>query len=285
MIGVCAFCSESSLVCRKCTNSACGFVFCNSCSVFYCPRCRSVGDAGGLFGPSQSPAASKGAGSTPTQPSDTGTRKDAGPPCPHCGAAMPSDAVSKRYTRCRHCQGEIKWSGSKPVASTAESVEDKQFKQQRQQRVAADREQQRRYLRQMATEQFGPTAASILFDRQQDARGSKEPAIAWHEFAHEESRVLRLSISGAIRLVEFMPPPYRRVVVTDDSAKFNRQGKTVFSKFVLGGDHEISAGGEVIVVDQYDAVCAVGRATKSLSEMLGTREGVAVEVRQGARSK
>jgi len=116
MIGKCAVCHQSSLVCLKCTNPACGFVFCNSCSVVFCPRCATPGDYGGLFGPRQSSEASKGDASTQARPSDAVARRDEDLPCPHCGDAMPSDAAKKKYTR-HQCGGEIYWMEQKPYKS------------------------------------------------------------------------------------------------------------------------------------------------------------------------
>jgi len=109
MIGVCAQCHTPSMVCRKCVNAACGVVFCNSCSMFFCPRCGSGSDAGSLFGASGGNAARASTPQKTPAPETTAQVPPAGPPCPACGLPLPSDAAVKKYPKCGHCRSDLAW--------------------------------------------------------------------------------------------------------------------------------------------------------------------------------
>ncbi len=92
---------------------------------------------------------------------------------------------------------------------------------------------------------------------------------------------LALRIGGGQRLHRSMSQPHLRVVVDDDSAEFNRQGKNVFAKFVTAWDPALRAGDEVLVVDRRDELVAVGRALLAPAEALAFKIGMAVKVREG----
>ncbi|MDI6898809.1 MAG: pseudouridine synthase [Methanolinea sp.] len=95
---------------------------------------------------------------------------------------------------------------------------------------------------------------------------------------------LTLGIAGARRLMEVIPPPAYRVGILPDVADFARDGKNVFCRHVVSADPEIRAGDEVMVVTGDDALCATGTAVLSGAEMLVFNYGVAVKVRQGAKT-
>jgi 7-cyano-7-deazaguanine tRNA-ribosyltransferase len=86
---------------------------------------------------------------------------------------------------------------------------------------------------------------------------------------------------GAVRIVENVPAPYMRVVVSDDAVPFVSEGKNVFCAFVTECDENIRPMEEVLVVDKDDELIAVGRAMLIRDEMLSFRKGVAVKVRDG----
>ncbi len=90
-----------------------------------------------------------------------------------------------------------------------------------------------------------------------------------------------LKVAGARILHAALPAPANRVVVDDDSVAFNRDGKSVFSKFVLGADPGLRPGDECLVVDRHDNLVAVGRALLNAEEMADFQTGTAVKVREG----
>ena len=96
-----------------------------------------------------------------------------------------------------------------------------------------------------------------------------------------EDGFFSLRIEGAKRLHSHIPYPRLRVVVTDDSAEFNRMGKNVFAKFVVDADPEIRPGDEVLIVDKNDELVAVGKTLMNRFEMLHFSEGMCVKVREG----
>ena len=75
--------------------------------------------------------------------------------------------------------------------------------------------------------------------------------------------------------------PALRVIVETDTAEFNRQGKNVMAKFVVECDAGLRPFDECLVVDERDALVAVGRALMNREEMLAFDRGVAVQVREG----
>ena len=90
-----------------------------------------------------------------------------------------------------------------------------------------------------------------------------------------------LKADGAKRLHKGFKPPRLRVVVDVDSVAFNRDGKSVFAKFVVECDDELRPMDEVLVVDKNDELVACGRALMNREEMLSFKVGMAVKVREG----
>lgn len=90
-----------------------------------------------------------------------------------------------------------------------------------------------------------------------------------------------LKTPGARILHQALPAPANRVVVHDDSVEFNRQGKSVFSQFVLDCDPALRPGDECLVVDTSDRLLAIGRVLMNREEMQDFQNGVAVKVREG----
>ncbi len=96
-----------------------------------------------------------------------------------------------------------------------------------------------------------------------------------------EDGFFTLRIEGARRLHTYFPFPRLRVIVSDESAEFNRIGKNVFAKFIIDADENIRPGDEVIVVDENDNLVAVGKTLMNRFEMLYFTKGMAVKVREG----
>jgi len=90
---------------------------------------------------------------------------------------------------------------------------------------------------------------------------------------------------GAGRLLQGMPSPKLRVIVNPDSVEFNRQGKNVFSNFVIDCDPQLVPMDEVMVVDENDALVAIGRMILVRDELVAFKKGLAVKVREGVASQ
>ncbi len=99
-----------------------------------------------------------------------------------------------------------------------------------------------------------------------------------------EDGFFSLRIAGARRLHSYFEFKKIRVVVSDDSAEFNRVGKNVFAKFVLDADPDLRPGDEVIIVDKQDNLVAVGKTLMQREEMLHFSKGMCVKVREGIES-
>ena len=68
------------------------------------------------------------------------------------------------------------------------------------------------------------------------------------------------------------------------NAEFNSQGRNVFPQFVKEVDPDLRPGDEVIIVNEDDAVVAVGKLMLAPVEIPFFKGGVAVKVRQGVSS-
>ena len=90
-----------------------------------------------------------------------------------------------------------------------------------------------------------------------------------------------LSITGAKRIVESADSAKCFVTVSNDVSKFIAEGGDVFAVHIVKADDEIRPKDEIIVVDEYGKVLAVGRAVLSGEEMKAFKRGVAVKVRRG----
>ncbi len=92
-----------------------------------------------------------------------------------------------------------------------------------------------------------------------------------------------LGVYGGLRLKSAMQYPLLRVVVTDEAVKHVREGGNVFCKHVIGGDPNIRAGCEVLIVDRDDNLLGVGKARLSMQDMYEMRSGEAVRTRRGVK--
>ncbi len=88
-----------------------------------------------------------------------------------------------------------------------------------------------------------------------------------------------LKMNGAKKLHLIFKYPKMRVVVNDDAVPFIKDGKSVFSRFVVECDPEIRPKDEVLIVDKNDVLIGVGRAIMNREEMLSFKKGVAVKNR------
>ena len=90
-----------------------------------------------------------------------------------------------------------------------------------------------------------------------------------------------LKLEGGSLLKDNIPAPALRVMVDEDSAKFNLQGRNVFSQFIIGVDEELRPGDEVLVVNGSDELVTIGRMVLTPWEIPFMKGGVAVKVREG----
>ncbi|MEF8873558.1 MAG: tRNA guanosine(15) transglycosylase TgtA [Candidatus Thermoplasmatota archaeon] len=90
-----------------------------------------------------------------------------------------------------------------------------------------------------------------------------------------------LKKEGASLLWDEFSPPTIRIEVTDESAKFNREGKSVFSKFVTAMSNDLRRGDEALVVTQQDELVAVARVFLTSDEVEVFDRGLAASVRDG----
>ena len=90
--------------------------------------------------------------------------------------------------------------------------------------------------------------------------------------------VPRPTFFGARILQAALPYPGRRLLVAPDAVEFVARGKSLFSKFVAGGDSSLVPGGSAMFVSEDDRLLAVGRLLLAPHEMGRLTRGVAARV-------
>ena len=75
--------------------------------------------------------------------------------------------------------------------------------------------------------------------------------------------------------------PKFRIIVNDETAEFNRKGKSVFCKFVEDIDPKLKCMDECIVVTPSDDLVAFGKLIVSPKELDLGQQGMAVRIRGG----
>ena len=105
-----------------------------------------------------------------------------------------------------------------------------------------------------------------------------------HVFSfNAKSGRITLTREGARLIHGHLSYPAYRVVIHDEAVPFAREGKSVFSRFVLHCDPDIRPGDQVLVVNEEDELVAFGRALLNGREMNDFNTGPAVNVRKGYR--
>jgi 7-cyano-7-deazaguanine tRNA-ribosyltransferase len=144
--------------------------------------------------------------------------------------------------------------------------------------------------RAVADYQFGPEASDALLHGAVELVTSKRTHRVRNVHV-DGTHILSLRASdglytlkwaGGQRIHQALASPRLRVVVETDTAPFNREGRSVFAKFVTEADPGLRPGEEVLVVDQEDRLLAVGRSQMNREEMLAFSVGPAVKVREGS---
>ncbi len=143
-------------------------------------------------------------------------------------------------------------------------------------------------IRSIANYQFGKNAGTVLFDN--NVKLVKSPSTGRIRYIYDElgnliaslrsyDGLLALALEGGRRLLKIFPYPKLRVVVTDIAKSYVLSGKDVLSRFVANADKHIRPGQEIIVVDKFDSLLAVGKSVLAGYEMKYFKSGVAVKVR------
>ena len=88
---------------------------------------------------------------------------------------------------------------------------------------------------------------------------------------------------GGQLLHRVLPAPAARIVVDPDAVEFVAAGRTLFSKFVRGGDGTLVPGRSALLVDPEDRLLAVGRLHLAPRVLARFVRGVAVHVTTHAR--
>ena len=96
--------------------------------------------------------------------------------------------------------------------------------------------------------------------------------------------VPRPTFRGATRLHACLAPGRERVVVHEDAVPFVREGRSLFSTFVVQADSGLVPGASALLVDANESLLAVGRLLLAPHEMGRLRRGVAVRVTAHAHS-
>ncbi|MDR2623305.1 MAG: tRNA guanosine(15) transglycosylase TgtA [Methanobrevibacter sp.] len=141
----------------------------------------------------------------------------------------------------------------------------------------------------IADYQFGNGAGDSLFNGEIEIEKSKKTGKIRHVYCDGElvanmrasDSYFVLAKEGARRLHKAIKFPKNRVVVTADSEPFTREGRSVFSKFVLDCDSNIRAKDEVLIVNENDDLLAFGRSLLNHNEMMNFNVGQAIKNRKG----
>jgi 7-cyano-7-deazaguanine tRNA-ribosyltransferase len=96
--------------------------------------------------------------------------------------------------------------------------------------------------------------------------------------------VPRPTFGGAKLLHGTILPGRHRIVVADDAVPFVRSGRSLFARFVVGGDPALVPGATALLVDRSDRLLAVGRLLLAPHEMPHLARGVAAWVTSHAKS-
>jgi len=140
----------------------------------------------------------------------------------------------------------------------------------------------------VADMQFGNNASEGLFDGDIRVVKSKRTNKIRNIFVNNKhvlsmragDGMFTLKIDGGRIFHEFFEYPKLRVVVNDESVSFIKEGKSVFSKFVIDCDSDLRPLDECLIVDQKDNLLAVGRCLLNKVEMLSFNYGMAVKTRE-----
>lgn len=93
--------------------------------------------------------------------------------------------------------------------------------------------------------------------------------------------LLILSKLGAKRLHKSFEGISNRVIIDNSVESFAREGKSVFSKFVIDCDENIRSNDEVLIVNENDDLLAFGKSLLGYNEIMNFKTGQAIKTRKG----
>ncbi|MCI4369550.1 MAG: hypothetical protein L3K09_08330, partial [Thermoplasmata archaeon] len=139
--------------------------------------------------------------------------------------------------------------------------------------------------------QYGPDAAQAIVAKGvrgvRSARTGRLRRLSLGEdrlFFVDNDGIPRPTWAGARLLREVLPFPVARIVVAPDAEPFVSEGRSLFSRFVRGGDSALIPGSSALLVSEDDRLLAVGRLFLAPPEMGRLSRGVAVRVTAHARA-
>ncbi len=149
----------------------------------------------------------------------------------------------------------------------------------------------RRQLQRILAYVYGPVPADLLARKLSVQRSRRTGRLRRFVAGDDPAFVIgndalpRPTHRGAELLRECVPPGRQRVVVDADAAPFVRQGRSVFSKFVVRADPALVPGASALLVDPDDELLGVGRLLLAPHEMGRLRRGIAAWVTSHAGSR
>jgi 7-cyano-7-deazaguanine tRNA-ribosyltransferase len=182
-----------------------------------------------------------------------------------------------------------------------EFIGDKQIVQWDEKRIDPNKDQQEKeklqvfldelrvkYVSQM---QFGVDVAGVLCQGDISLVKSKKTKKIRNVFLNGDHVVsmrasdglFTLKLDGGKKIHKHCQSPRFRVIIDDDAVPFVKEGKSVFSKFVISVDDTLRPYDECIVVSEHDEFLAVGQCLLSPCEMGLFSFGQAVKIRDHVR--
>ncbi|MCL2687549.1 MAG: tRNA guanosine(15) transglycosylase TgtA, partial [Methanobrevibacter sp.] len=141
----------------------------------------------------------------------------------------------------------------------------------------------------IADYQFGNGIGKTLFEGDITFEKSKKTGKIRHVYSNGElvanmraaDTYFVLAKEGARRLHKVSVSPKNRIIVNKDSDPFAREGKSVFSKFVVDCDENIRSNDEVLIVNEEDELLAFGKSLLNHNEIMNFNTGQAIKTRKG----
>ena len=139
--------------------------------------------------------------------------------------------------------------------------------------------------------QFGKGVSDILLDGKVKIVKSKSTGKIRNVYLdgkhilsmRAQDGLFTLKLDGAKILHAYYAFPRLRVVVREDVSHFIRDGRNVFSKFVVDCDPNLRPFDECLIVSESDSLLGVGRCLLNREEMLSFDHGIAVKTREGVK--
>jgi len=131
---------------------------------------------------------------------------------------------------------------------------------------------------------YGPATSASLAGRLSAERSVRTGRLRRLRLGDEIAFVVgndaipRPTLRGASLLRDALPPGRASVVVGADAAPFVREGRSLFSRFVLASDPALVPDSSAILVDEEDRLLGVGRLLLAPHEIPRMRRGIAAWV-------